>query len=185
MLVHGRNRNPVLTGSSVHNQRVERLWRDTYRCVVSLYYQIFYYLEDLGELNPDSDLDLFCLHLVYTQKINYALKAFKEGWNNHAISTERNMTPAQLFSCGILLQSSTHALDTTGLPTHSNLQTDLSLPSVVIPTTSNPLTSEQLREVHAAIEENVEPEAGSDYCIETFLLVKRHLSLFIADHDSS
>ena len=42
MLLHD---NPVLTGSSVHNQRIEHLWRDTFRCVLSLYYQVFHYLE--------------------------------------------------------------------------------------------------------------------------------------------
>ena len=29
---HGTTSNPVLTGRSVHNQRIERLWRDAVRC---------------------------------------------------------------------------------------------------------------------------------------------------------
>lgn len=73
MLLHGHVTNPMLTGSSVHNQRIERLWRDTFRCVLSLYYQVFHYLEDEGKLDPDSDIDLFCLHFVYIKKINEAL----------------------------------------------------------------------------------------------------------------
>ena len=79
MLTHGNSSNPVLTGSSVHNQRVERLWRDTYRCVVSLYYQLFSYLEDTGRLDVDSEVDLFCLHSVYQPKINDALKSLWKG----------------------------------------------------------------------------------------------------------
>ena len=60
----------MITGSSVHNQRIERLWRDVFRCVLSLYYQVFYYLEDCGKLDPVSEIDLFCLHFVYIRKIN-------------------------------------------------------------------------------------------------------------------
>ena len=101
MLTHGNNANPVLTGSSVHNQRVERLWRDTYRCVISVYYQLFCYLEDSGKLDPCSELDLFCLHFVYQPKINESLKSFMEGWNNHALTTERNMT--RLCSCSLVV----------------------------------------------------------------------------------
>ena len=83
MLTHSSYQDCFITGSSVHNQR--RLWRDTYRCIVSLYYHIFYYLQDKELLDPNSDCDLFCLHLVYKEKINYTLKSFTEGWNNHGL----------------------------------------------------------------------------------------------------
>lgn len=181
MLVHGRNRNPVITGSSVHNQRVERLWRDTYRCAIALYYQIFYYLEDLGELDPDSDLDLLCLHLVYNQKINYALTSFMDGWNSHALSTERNMTPTQLFTCGVLMRR--NLADAVGLPdglSGNTLQSNLSIQSVVVPPTPNPLASEQLRELSLVVDRHVQSETPGDYSIEAYLLVKRQLTLFLA-----
>lgn len=181
MLVHGRCRNPLLTGSSVHNQRIERLWRDTYRCAVSLYYQIFHYLEDLGVLDPDSDLDLFCLHLVYNQKINYTLKAFMDGWNCHAVTTERNLTPMQMFTCGTLMRNR-DLDDAIGLPDSLNgnilIQSNLSVPSVVVPPTPNPLTVCQLRELRSVIDTQVDSETPGDYSIETYCQVKRELSLF-------
>ncbi len=31
-----------LAGSSKHNQRIERLWRDVFRCVLSTFHELFY-----------------------------------------------------------------------------------------------------------------------------------------------
>ena len=106
MLIHGQCANPFITGSSVHNQRIERLWRDVFRCVISVYYQVFDYFESSNKLNPLSEVDLYCLHAVYISMINNALEAFTSGWNNHALTTEHAATPSQLFAAGILTQRS-------------------------------------------------------------------------------
>ena len=39
------------TGSSTHNERVERLWRDVYRCVCVTYHNLFSSMEDEDVLN--------------------------------------------------------------------------------------------------------------------------------------
>lgn len=92
----------MITGSSTHNQRIERLWSDLHRCVVVLYYRLFYFMEQQGILDPLNELHLASLHYVYQPRINRALEIFTEGWNNHAIRTAHHCSPRQLFVKGVL-----------------------------------------------------------------------------------
>lgn len=103
MLEHqGLDRGSMIVGSSVHNQRVERIWRDMHRCVTVVYYRLFYFMESEGYLDPISERDLFALHFVFLPRIRRSLATFQEGWNNHGIRTEHNRTPNQLFASGAL-----------------------------------------------------------------------------------
>ena len=102
MITHSFESNAVFVGSSVHNVRIERLWRDTFRCVLSVFYELFYSLEDQGKLDSLSEKHLFSLHYIYLPRISKALDAFMSGWNSHAITTEACMTPLQLFTSGVL-----------------------------------------------------------------------------------
>lgn len=44
MLRHrGIERNSVITGTSIHNQRIEHLWRDVHQSITILYYRLFYF----------------------------------------------------------------------------------------------------------------------------------------------
>jgi len=105
MIEQHNSLSSVVTGSSTHNERIERLWRDVFRCVGSIFYGTFYNLENGGQLNPLNEVDLFCLHYVYLPRLNIVLQEFMECWNNHSLSTEGNLTPNQLFIRGAIEQN--------------------------------------------------------------------------------
>ena len=99
---YGVQRRSMFVGSSTHNQRIERLWRDLFQSTVRLFYRLFYYLEAKGVLDPINEMDLFCLHYIFLPRINHSLKQFQEGWNHHGLRTAGSKTPYQLFTAGAL-----------------------------------------------------------------------------------
>ena len=92
----------VIAGSSTHNVHIEHLWRDTFRCVIGHYYELFYSLEEQQLLNPLNKTDMYCLHYIFIPRINKHLHDFIESWNHPALSTEHNQTPYQLMLLGLI-----------------------------------------------------------------------------------
>ena len=111
----------VITGSSTHNERIERLWNDVRRSVSEEFRCLFRQLEQERSLDPLNETDVYCLHYVFVPRINNVLSEFMVAWNNHKLSTEHNSTPNQLFLRGML---STHAPGDTPmlLPTPTTSQ---------------------------------------------------------------
>ena len=86
-----------ITGRSVHNCRIERLWKDVFQSCTILYFNIFCHLEELQELSVDDEVHLFCLHYVFLPKINISLRRFMQAWNSHPMQSENGLSPEQLW----------------------------------------------------------------------------------------
>ena len=90
----------VITGSSTHNEQVERMWRDVTRCISSSCINLFTTLETKGALDPINEVEMFCLHYVVIPHLNKSLADFQGSWNHHSLSSEGNLSPLQLYTEG-------------------------------------------------------------------------------------
>ena len=89
----------VKVGSSKHNTRIERVWRDARNIVLDFYIKLFRQFEKNG-MKVDDALCMFVLRYMYMPRIQEDLDQFIRTWNGHRLSTERYRTPLQLIELG-------------------------------------------------------------------------------------
>ena len=62
---HGGDERCVITRSSIHNERIERLWHDVWNSVITPFRQEFLSLEQQEILDVDNDVDyILCMQCL-------------------------------------------------------------------------------------------------------------------------
>ena len=64
-------------------------------------YDLFNYLETIQLLDPNNEVDLFCLHQVFIPCINRHLESWNQAWIKHPMRSEHNLSPEQLWTAGL------------------------------------------------------------------------------------
>ena len=92
----GPDRRSFIAGSSKHNTRIERLWRDVRDQVIQFYIRLFLSLEDDG-FDITNLLHVFVLQYLFIPRIQEHLHSFRTAWLHHPIKTENNKSPSRLL----------------------------------------------------------------------------------------
>ena len=88
---------PFIFGRSVHNQRIEAMWSQINPGCLWFFSDLFGEMEKRHRFNPDNEIHIMALHIVFLDRIQEKLGTWKQVWNNHKIRTAQNRTPNQMI----------------------------------------------------------------------------------------
>ncbi|XP_067266374.1 uncharacterized protein [Chanodichthys erythropterus] len=148
-----------ISGKSIHNQRIERLWRDVWISVSSKYYNLLHSLEEDGLLDISCTDDIFCVHFAFLPRLKRDLEVFIEGWNHHPLRTERNRSPTQIWEIARMLNTAVDSdnpeaiqepdIDWETAADFDHLESES---GVVVPEYESPMTAEMMNELHSLVD---------------------------------
>ncbi|KAL0565018.1 hypothetical protein V5O48_017012, partial [Marasmius crinis-equi] len=100
----GVERGSYIWGRSVHNIRIERLWRDVTRGFGQKWKEFFRGLEAAAGLCPDWNAHIWLLHHLFLPSVNEEAMEWIETWNHHTVTihSQRDRSPRDMFFFGQL-----------------------------------------------------------------------------------
>ncbi|KAL0569464.1 hypothetical protein V5O48_012504 [Marasmius crinis-equi] len=100
----GSGRGSYIFGKSIHNIRIERLWRDVTLGFGGKWKYFFEKLEQHEYLNCENSAHIWLLHFLFLDAINHDALRWAEAWNRHkmALRHQPSASPTEMFVFGMM-----------------------------------------------------------------------------------